>query len=151
MKVVIRQAGETDLASVYEMERKIFTPINYPMFVLRQFFDLMPELFLVAEGEGGEILGYTQGGINQEQRKGWILSLAIRKENRGMGIGRMLSQDVIRRLRSKNVTKICLTVHPDNSSAKHLYEDLGFYVHEKIKDYYGDGEPRLVMDLKVIN
>ena len=73
MGIVIRQIKEEEIKEVYELERHVFQPINYPQFVLKQFYDLMPDLFLVAANESNEILGYTQGGINMGKKTGWIL------------------------------------------------------------------------------
>ena len=148
MNTIIRQVEKHEIRDVYELEKNVFQPINYPYFVLRQFYDLMPDLFLVAVDEQGEILGYTQGGVNIENKEGWILSLATNQDKRGKGTGRLLSQKVIELFKSKEIDRILLTVHPENAPATHLYNKLGFEIHEKIENYYGDGEPRLVMELK---
>lgn len=147
MSIIIRQVKQPEIADVYELEKNIFQPINYPQFVLKQFYDLMPELFLVAVNEKEEIIGFTQGGVNIEEKKGWILSLAIKETVRGNGIGSLLSQKVIELLKSKSMNRIYLTVHPENKSAIGLYNKLGFKIHENVMNYYGDGEPRLVMEL----
>jgi ribosomal-protein-alanine N-acetyltransferase len=148
MNTIIRQVKKHEIQDVYNLEKNVFQPINYPLFVLRQFYDLMPDLFLVAVDEENEIIGYTQGGINIDKKEGWILSLATNQNSRGKGIGRLLSQKVIELFRSKRIDRILLTVHPGNLPATHLYKKMGFEVHEKIENYYGDGELRLVMELK---
>ena len=148
MGIVIRQIKKEEIREVYELERIVFQPINYPQFVLQQFYDLMQDLFLAAVDENNEILGYTQGGINIGKKEGWILSLATKEEHRGKGIGEKLSQKVIALLKSKGVKNIMLTVHPENASAVKLYKRLGFMICKNVTDYYGDGEPRLVMELK---
>ena len=147
MKVYIRQVRKAEIDAVYDLEKVAFQPINYPYFVLRQFYDLMPELFLVAVDKSDDILGYTQGGVNVENGTGWILSLATKESCRGRGIGALLSQKVIDLLQLKGVKNIFLTVHPENTAATSLYNRLGFIIHSRVADYYGDGEPRLVMEL----
>ena len=148
MNTIIRQVEKHEIRDVYELEKNVFQPINYPYFVLRQFYDLMPDLFLVAVNEENEIVGFTQGGINNKKKEGWILSLATNQDSRGKGIGRLLSQKVIELFKSKEIDRILLTVHPENAPATHLYYKLEFEIHEKIENYYGDGEPRLVMKLR---
>ena len=148
MTMNIRQVRKTEIDKVYDLESHIFQPINYPLFVLRQFYDLMPELFLVAADDSGHILGYTQGGINIEEKVGWILSLATEEAHRRKGIGKQLSQKVIQLLWSKGVKNILLTVHPENTAASRLYHRIGFNIYQEVADYYEDGEPRLVMELR---
>ena len=145
MNIVVRPVSKNEIGKVYELEKNIFQPINYPQFVLKQFYDLMPDLFLVAVNEENEVLGYVQGGRNIESEVGWVLSLATKPECRGKGIWRMLSEKVIALLRKKGAKSILLTVHPENKSAIHLYEKLDFTTDKIIEDYYGDGEPRWVM------
>lgn len=151
MNTIIRQVEKHEIRDVYELEKNVFQPINYPYFVLRQFYDLIPDLFLVAVNEENEIVGFTQGGINIQKKEGWILSLATNQDSRGKGIGRLLSQKVIELFKSKEIDRILLTVHPENAPATHLYNKLGFEIHEKIENYYGDGEPRYVMELIISN
>ena len=151
MSFTVRQVKKSEIEKVYELEKNIFQPINYPQFVLKQFYDLMPELFLVAVNEHDEIIGYTQGGINFAKKEGWILSLATKKSERGRGIGRKLSERVIELLKTKRANSIYLTVHPDNLPAVELYQKLSFKSHEKVMNYYGDGEPRLVMRLEELD
>jgi len=144
----VRQVRINELHIIYELEKSAFTPMNYPLFVLRQFYDLLPELFLVAVDKTDSILGYTLGGINLDNNQAWILSLAINQNYQGQGIGYSLSQKLIEKIHNKGMKNIFLTVHPENNSAIMLYKKLGFQGHEKTMDYYGDGKPRLVMVLQ---
>ena len=45
MKVIIRQVFKEELEKISELEKSVFEPMNYPLFVLRQFYDLMPDCF----------------------------------------------------------------------------------------------------------
>lgn len=148
MKISVRPIEKDEIKLVYELEKAIFHPIYYPQFVLKQFYDLMPKLFLVAVNASNEVLGYTQGGINVEKNEGWILSLATNEKYRRNGIGGQLSKKIVELLKSKGMKNILLTVHPANESAVNLYDRLGFKLNEAVDDYYGDGEPRLVMEMK---
>ena len=149
MEVIIRQVRKHEIDDVYMLEKNVYKPINYPMFVLRQFYDLMPELFLVALNENNEILGYTQGGLNIENNEGWILSLATNQKHRGKGVGGLLSKKLIDRLKLRYIERILLTVHPENDSAVSLYTRMGFKINDEVQDYYGDGEPRFEMELRI--
>ena len=45
--------------------------------------------------------------------------------------------------------RIRLTVRPENVVAIHLYRSVGFLVIEQRKNYYGDGETRLLLERKI--
>ena len=45
----------------------------------------------------------------------------------------------------KDVKRIDLVTHPDNIRAINLYQSLGFITESRKENYYGDGEPRIVM------
>jgi ribosomal-protein-alanine N-acetyltransferase len=47
----------------------------------------------------------------------------------------------------KGSNRIDLVTHPENSSALELYSSLGFKVESRQENYFGDGEPRLVLAL----
>jgi ribosomal protein S18 acetylase RimI-like enzyme len=46
---------------------------------------------------------------------------------------------------AKGCARIDLVTHPDNAPAIALYRALGFAVEGRKEDYFGDGEPRVVM------
>ena len=148
MKVIIRQVFKEELAKIFELEKRVFEPMNYPLFVLRQFYDLMPDLFLAATNETDDILGYTLGGIDIENKQGWILSLLTNPEHQGKGIGFSLLKKLVEIFRKKEMKRVLLTVHPKNKPALELYYKLGFELKELVKDYFGDESPRYVLKLK---
>jgi ribosomal-protein-alanine N-acetyltransferase len=87
MNIKIRKIGFTEIQDISEIDKREFEPMNYPLFVLKQYYDLFSELFLVAEDENKEILGYIIGGVTIAKNEGWILSLATKREYQGQGIG----------------------------------------------------------------
>ncbi|HWQ60510.1 MAG TPA: GNAT family N-acetyltransferase, partial [Candidatus Fimivivens sp.] len=44
----------------------------------------------------------------------------------------------------KGFPHLALDVHPDNHAVK-LYESLGFVATESVENFYGDGQPRIIM------
>jgi len=143
MKIDIRKIEKNELKKVFEIEKKEFEPMNYPLFVLKQYYDLFSDLFLVAVNENKDVLGYAIGGINNNN-EGWLLTVATKQEYRGKGIGRNLCTSLIDLL---NVSAVYLTTHPDNFGAIHLYKNLGFKVMSTQENYYGDNSPRHIMKL----
>ncbi|OQQ04697.1 GNAT family N-acetyltransferase [Vibrio campbellii] len=140
----ITPAGKKDLASVHALEHVLFGHHAYPQFFFRQVFDCWPQGLLIAKEED-QIAGYVLMATSDEQNTHWILSLAVDSQHRGKGIARSLVENAIAKVSSGSIVK--LTVDPNNAPAYKLYTSLGFKVLEKEEDYFGDGEPRMVMAL----
>lgn len=147
--VIIRKATLEDLELVHQIELQSFGDGSYPLFVLRQLFDISAHYFLVAE-EDGEIRGYILGNVSSRTREGWILSLGVHPEARGKNIGNTLTKKLISVLENNDAIEICLTVHPDNTSALEIYKALNFEVILSTSNYYFDNADRLLMKKKAI-
>ena len=72
----------------------------------------------------------------------YISGLVIRPEFQRQGIASCVIRLLLAKL--KKFKKISLAVHLDNHAVK-LYEALGFKTESRVENYFGDGEPRLVM------
>ncbi|WP_440887526.1 GNAT family N-acetyltransferase [Vibrio sp. WZ-1] len=142
MELVITQ--KSDLDAIFQLEQKLFGHHAYPRFFFRQAFDCWPQGLLIAKEEE-QIKGYVLMATSDEQNTHWILSLAVDSQHRGKGIARLLVEAALTKASAGSVVK--LTVDPNNAPAYKLYTSLGFKVLEKEEDYFGDGEPRLVMAL----
>jgi ribosomal-protein-alanine N-acetyltransferase len=147
MTVKIRIVEITEIQEIFEIDKKEFEPMNYPLFVLKQYYDLFSDLFLIAENETKDILGYIIGGINTDNNEGWVLSVATKIAYRGHGIGTQLCEALLNKFR---VDYVLLTVHPDNFGAIHIYKKLGFNISAKKENYYGDNSPRNIMKLNKV-
>lgn len=71
-----------------------------------------------------------------------ISGLVIKPEFQKKGFARKAMELLFEKL--KDYKKLSLVVHPDNHALK-LYESLGFKVESRKENYFGDGEPRMVM------
>ena len=91
-----------------------------------------PDLFLVAEWEGG-IIGSVIGGF--DGRRGLIYHLAVAASFRGNGIGSRLMDEVESRLRTKGCLKCYLLVTEDNSEAESYYQQRGWQHMDHIHLY----------------
>ncbi|MCR4282386.1 MAG: ribosomal protein S18-alanine N-acetyltransferase [Bauldia sp.] len=83
-----------------------------------------------------------------------ILTIAVRSRYRRRGYGRLLMEDVIRRLYRERIARLFLEVERANAAAVGLYRSLGFTVAGERKNYYSaptatDGGTALVMRLQV--
>jgi ribosomal-protein-alanine N-acetyltransferase len=143
--VPVREVTIKDLEKVAEIDRDAFPGMSYPLFVLRQFFDICQGYFLVASDENGDLAGYTLGNLDLNNKKGWVLSLAVQKNRQSGGIGFQLTGSLIENLENKGAREIFLTVTPHNESAVRLYKKLGFQEIGTDSNYYCDGEERVLM------
>jgi len=82
-----------------------------------------PDLLLVAE-EAGKIIGTVIGGY--DGRRGLIYHLAVEHAYRNRGIGKMLMDEIERRLTSKGCLKAYLLVLKDAQDAVEFYQHRGW-------------------------
>ncbi len=82
-----------------------------------------PELFLLAE-QNGKIIGTVIGGF--DGRRGIIYHLAVDRAWRRQGLGRILMEEVERRLASKGCIRAYLLVKPENLDVIEFYKQLGW-------------------------
>jgi ribosomal protein S18 acetylase RimI-like enzyme len=117
----------SDYESVYQLWRSIEkgvhigrsdTPAEIEKKIARD-----PDLFIVAESEGG-IIGSVIGGF--DGRRGLIYHLAVAASFRGLGIGSRLMDEVEARLRTKGCLKCYLLVTADNPEAEDYYQQRGW-------------------------
>lgn len=90
---------------------------------LRKLVERNPGTFLVAEEEGtvvGTVIGAWDG------RRAWVYHLAVLPSARGRGMGRMLMEEVERRIRAVGATKLNLLIEPDNAGVADFYRKLGY-------------------------
>ncbi|MGW8184926.1 MAG: GNAT family N-acetyltransferase [Candidatus Moraniibacteriota bacterium] len=72
----------------------------------------------------------------------YISGLVVRPEFQKMGIAREAMNLLLDKF--GDVKRFSLVVHPDNHAVK-LYESLGFSRESVVENYFGDGEPRMIM------
>lgn len=143
MQVVIREYSIRDFNEVLEIDKEAFNPRN-PSFDMFVYLTYCNEL-LVAD-IGNKIAGYVVT-MDVDKLTGKIVSIAVRKEFRGHGIGEALLREAIKRLRARGKTKIALEVRVSNKPAQELYKKLGFRIVDTIPSYYSDGEDAYYMVL----
>lgn len=77
-----------------------------------------------------------------------INNIAVKKEFRQMGFGKMLMNALIEDAKSQNIKAMTLEVRVTNESAIALYKKLGFKEAGIRKNYYSDKEDALIMWLE---
>ncbi|MEV0734746.1 GNAT family N-acetyltransferase [Streptomyces sp. NPDC050549] len=143
----IRSAVENDLPALVSLDAEAFPKEPYPVFVLRQLYDIHGDRILVLD-DGEELLGYILFVNTSDGYVSWIMSLAVTPHQQGHGLGRRLLVEALRRLRAERVHQVRLTVDPTNAAAVMLYRSLGFSSEEGVqRDYFGPDEHRFLMTL----
>jgi ribosomal-protein-alanine N-acetyltransferase len=143
---LLRPGQVEDIRALAALDARAFErlpgddPYGYGAF--RQFFDLFPDLLVIAE-QDGVLVGYALGARGSE--RGWILGVAVDPSAQRAGVGRALTEALLERMKARGVRNISLTVHPDNAPALALYQTLGFEHERAEPDYFGEQKPRVVL------
>jgi ribosomal protein S18 acetylase RimI-like enzyme len=145
--VTIRSSQLDDLLHIAELEKNV-SGQGYTFSTIRQHYDLFSNLLYVAETKDARVVGYVLGGIATcESQVGRILSIGVRRDYRGKGIGKRLMAAIQTQLHSRNCRKILLTVHPHMDHVVRFYEKIGYTKQQLWPDYFGPDAPRYVMQL----
>lgn len=73
----------------------------------------------------------------------YISGMAVLPECRGQGIARAAMEFLLKEC--GDIWRIDLVTHPKNFRSIPLYESFGFVTELRIENFYGDGEPRIIM------
>jgi ribosomal-protein-alanine N-acetyltransferase len=148
----IRQCDKGDVPRVIDINAETL-PEHYSDYFYYEILTEFPDTFLVAELDGG-IVGYVMCRIEYGfshvrrlglARKGHIVSIAVREQHRGKGVGSLLMRTCQEAMLKKTATESYLEVRVSNTEAIALYQKLGYNVSGRLEAYYKDGEAALLM------
>jgi len=101
-------------------------------------------LYLAYVGE--EIAGSCQLlRVFDEPAFFYVVGFYVRPDRRARGLGRRLLHMVAAECRQAGAEGILLTVSPGNAPALALYRGAGFVDEAFARDFYGEGEDRLIL------
>lgn len=148
-----RKATKDDIASIVEMiadDELGKTRENFRLPLPTEYLDAFENInrdvnqeLVIVENEKAEIIGTLQlsfiqyltyrGGIRAQ-----IEAVRIRKDQRGLGIGKKMFRWAIARAKEKNAHLLQLTTDKKRPKAIKFYEGLGFKAsHEGMKIHFG--------------
>ena len=139
--MIIRQFTGRDFKRIYEIEAMSFENTYGNDIILKLY--KIGSGFLVAE-INDYVVGYIIFWIKQEG-EGHIISLAVDKNYRGIGIGWGLLAKAVKVLKECDLDYVSLEVDSENEGGVRFYKKFGFKVDRKVPNYYENGNPALIM------
>jgi len=134
-ETIIRRMRLKDLDEVAALEEATFArPWSRESF-RQELTRNVAARYLVAEEEG-QIIGYAGAWIILDESH--ITNIAVAESARGRGIGRRLTEELLRVLSNLGASYATLEVRVSNLRAQSLYKSLGFISVGKRKRYYED-------------
>ena len=143
MSVGLKKATQADVPKLKLLEQRVVSRTYYPMLDAHEWEEKIANgnaYFIDKNGAIAGSLSYEKHG-----NRIYISSLVVDPEFQNQGIGKEAMEHVLKELAA--YPRIDLITHPDNDIAVHLYQSLGFVIESRKENYYGDGEPRLVLAL----
>ena len=127
----IREFIEKDTKAVVDLwvRCRLVVPSNNPQKDIERKLKVDRHLFLVGT-LNKQIVATVMGGY--EGHRGWINYLAVDPDCRRNGYGRLIMEEVERRIRAKGCPKINLQVRAANKAVIQFYQSLGYSVDHVI-------------------
>jgi len=151
MNIILKEAGVEDISTIIAIEKKLvgiktFSPMTTEEEWKEEFAKVSQKIYLVLKD------GIVVGDTSYEKKSDgsvYLSGLAVDPQFQKQGIGREVMRLIMEEL--KDVNKVYLVTHPENSGAIKLYLSFGFVIKSWKDNYYGDGEPRieLIRELKI--
>ncbi len=142
-KVTLARATLGDASQILEIEQSVGGLKTYSN--LKTLEDAEKQVtesvtYLIKQGE--EVVGNVSYVIKSPERV-YIDGLVVMPQFSGQGLGKKAMKVMLEEI--KDYKRIDLVTHPENAGAVKLYQSLGFEIESRVEDYFGDGEPRVVM------
>lgn len=140
----LRKASEADMQILLKLATSMpNTDVYSPLIKEEEWRQEMENGTVYLIRNGNEVVGC----FSYEQKSPthiYISEISVSPAFQGKGIAR----DILTKFIAEHpeASRIDLTTHPDNSALR-LYQSLGFEIESRKEDYYGDGQPRLILAL----
>ena len=146
-KVILRKATIKDIPAFIEIEKSAPPKIYSAMTTEKEWQDELSRrnAVIYAIIKDDKIVGNVSYETKNEETA-YISGLCIDSKFRGQGIGKKAIKLISEEL--KDFKRIELATHPNNENAVKLYKSFGFEIKSQIENYFGDGEPRIIMVLE---
>ncbi|MEK7462910.1 MAG: N-acetyltransferase [Patescibacteria group bacterium] len=142
-QLTFRKATPKDADVYLELEKtaigqKTYSGIKDKEEALQEFSE--NEVYLIYK-DGG-LVGSTEFEMKSPDHA-YLAGVVIHPNFQGQGIAREATLFRLEKL--KNVKRVDVVTHPENFKIINLYQSLGFKIEKRIENYFGDGEPRVMI------
>lgn len=142
-ELVLERMTDTDVDEFLALEKKVSVPRIYsPILTEDEALEEIRDNELFFIKKGSVIVGIIAYQMKLDGTT-YISNMSVVPEYQRQGLARTAMEMMLRIIGS--TPRIWLVTHPENVKAMNLYTSLGFVVEKQIENYYGDGEPRLVL------
>lgn len=146
MVVTIRKMDVSDIPYVYKEELKIFgKSLGEKTLYNEVLYNDMSRYFIALVDN--QRAGYVGSWLTVPNAE--ILNLFVSEKYRGLKIGSLLINEVVKVCQNEGIVAITLEVRYSNKHALKLYSDLGFKISHTRKNYYANNEDAYLMILEL--
>lgn len=143
MRFALKQATVEDVDALIAFEQRVADPKLYgPALDIAGATEQIEKNTFYFIKVGDSIVGTAAYQVRTDKTV-YICNVAVDPIYRRRGIAREVMRRILQRCRE--AARVELVAHPENERALRLYSSLGFVVERRIENYFGDGEPRLVL------
>ncbi len=86
----------------------------------------------------------------RKEKIAFLIGFWINKDYRNQGLGSKLLTEAINQLKNEGIESIELTIDPSNKMALKLYQKHGFKEVQKLNDFYGPQNSRLLLSANLV-
>ncbi len=139
----IRPADPSDYGRVIEVIDSWWGGRSMAAMLPKLFFVHFRGTSFVAEGDGGELLGFVCGFLSQTyDDEAYVHFVGVSPEARGSGVGRLLYERFFVAVAPRTVVRAVTS--PGNEQSVAFHRALGFEVERVDEDYDGRGQARVL-------
>lgn len=146
LNIDLQIASTVDIPKIIQIEKSVSGDKTYSaMLTEEEWFEAFKKVKIFLVKNGDEIIGEISYEIKSPDNV-YIDGLVIKPEFQGKGFSRKVMDKIMNEL--KDFKRIDLVTHPENIRAIQLYKSFGFKIEGQIENYFGDGEPRIIMSFE---
>ncbi len=141
--IILKRASEEDVATLLSIERNLKNLKTYsPILTKKEMIESLRKGVKYIIKKDGIVVGSYAYEIKSKNCVN-IGGPAIMPEFQGQGIAKEVTNRILKEI--KDFKRIELEIHPDNIVSLKLFKSFGFIVESRVENYFGDGEPRIVL------
>jgi ribosomal-protein-alanine N-acetyltransferase len=143
--LTFERATEKDVETYIDLERKVENARLYGSALeVEKALDEIRKNSLYFVKRNGTIVGMVAGRLEPDGSI-YISNVNTDPNYHRQGIARAAMEFILAKY--ETARRIHLVTHPENENALGLYQSLGFTIESRKENYFGDGEPRVVLAL----